>query len=98
MIHTAPLREQLGSDLKPALLALLGAAALVLLIACGNLAGLMLVRANGRARELAIRTALGAGRQRLIRQLLAESALIAMGGGVAGMALAWLAMQSLQLL
>ena len=98
MIHTAPLRDELGKDLKPALLALLGASALVLLIACGNLAGLMLVRANGRAREFAIRAALGAARQRLIRQLLTESALISIVGGAAGVAIAWLAMQALPLL
>jgi putative ABC transport system permease protein len=98
MIRTAPLRDELGRDLKPALLALLGASALVLLITCGNLAGLMLVRGSGRAREFAIRAALGAARQRLIRQLLTESALISIVGGAAGVALAWLAMQALPLL
>jgi putative ABC transport system permease protein len=90
------LRDDLGSDLQPALLVLLGGVCLVLLIACGNVASLMLVRAMARARELMIRTALGACRARLIRQLLTEAALLAMCGGIAGVGLAMLATRSLR--
>ncbi len=96
MMRVNPLRKQLSRDLQPAVLALLGAVAVVLLIACANLAGLMSVRASGRARELAIRSALGAGRRRMIRQLLTECLTLAVCGGAVGIGLAFWATRGLQ--
>jgi predicted permease len=86
--HAMPYGDELVSDVRGSIWALLGAAVFVLLIASANVANLLLVRSAGRTRELAIRTALGARRRQIISPLLAESAVLALFGALGGLALA----------
>jgi putative ABC transport system permease protein len=85
---TLAVRDELTRNAKPMLLILLGTTGLILLIACANVANLTLARLLRRDRELAVRAALGAGRAQLVRQLLTESTLLALAGGVFGLVFA----------
>jgi putative ABC transport system permease protein len=94
-MEATPLKTELTRDAKPTMLFLLAAAGFVLLIACANVANLNLARMVRREREMSLRTAMGAGRVRLFRQLLTESFLLALGGGILGL---FLAISGLQVL
>src|SRR6202050_1403290 len=91
-----PLQNVLIGNVRPAFMVLIGAVSLVLLIACANIASLLFVRNTARRREIPIRIALGAGRSRLLRQLLTESLVLALAGGVAGIFLANAAVELLK--
>jgi predicted permease len=86
-----PLQTAMARSARSSLNLLLGAVAFLLLIACSNVANLLLVRAETRKREMAIRAAIGAGRPRLVRQLLIESLVLSLSGGVVGLAIGVLA-------
>jgi predicted permease len=93
-----PMREHLVEEVRPAILALMGSVIFLLLIACANVANLLLVRASLRERELAMRAAMGAGPWRLICPILLQAFLLAAGGTLLGLALAWAGIHELRVL
>lgn len=95
-VLVVPCSEDAAGEIRPGMLALLGAVACVILITCANVANLLLVQASARGKELAVRSALGAGRWRLLRQLTTESMALAVVGGTLGLAFAYGAVRYVQ--
>jgi ABC-type antimicrobial peptide transport system permease subunit len=94
-MNTKPLRETNAHDVRVALLILFGTVVLVLLIACSNVSSLLLARGIARQREIAIRGAIGASRARLLSQMLAESIVLSAAGGILGLAIGRISLETL---